>query len=176
MNTPRVDKDSIFSLFLAVANNREELCVCQCFFSFCGASVVALSYTLFPAMSNPARSQQRFPFRTMVRVHKNLHAKLPPIAPAVPAEVPREVAPVKPVVQETKAVVKSSTPPFDPKDFWVQLHRHIASEPASNADNHGNQRTPNKVVRIFVSSTFTDFFSEREVLIKKVVENSSDLF
>ena len=122
-------------------------------------------------MSNAARSQQRFPFRTTVQVHRNLHVKLPPLAPAAPVEEPRDVAPVKPVFHETAVVVKSSPPPLDPKEFWVQLHRHIASEPPSDAENHGNQRTPNKVVRIFVSSTFTDFFNEREVLIKKVIES-----
>ncbi|CAF3689165.1 unnamed protein product [Adineta steineri] len=58
--------------------------------------------------------------------------------------------------------------PLDVKDFWIKLREHINNERLKSYDKHGNQRTSNKVVRIFVSSTFTDFFNEREVLIKKV--------
>lgn len=66
-------------------------------------------------------------------------------------------------------------PPISPRNdsseqnhFWIQLRQHINTERVKPYDKHGNQRTTNKVVRIFVSSTFTDFFNEREVLIKKV--------
>jgi hypothetical protein len=50
----------------------------------------------------------------------------------------------------------------------MRLYEDIAKERLKHSNDHGNQKTPNKVVRIFVSSTFTDFFNEREVLIKRV--------
>lgn len=65
----------------------------------------------------------------------------------------------------------SVLPPILPtrvNDFWIKLREHLNEERSKPYETHGNQRTSNKVVRIFVSSTFTDFFNERESLVKKV--------
>jgi hypothetical protein len=118
-------------------------------------------------MSNPSRSQQRFPFRVPVRLSRNL--KLPPITtPIRPIE--QENIPIKSSLSIHSVDIEYETPAIDIKDFWIKLRKHIANEKLEQYDDHGNQQTPNKVVRIFVSSTFTDFFNEREVLIKKVMK------
>jgi hypothetical protein len=117
-------------------------------------------------MSNPSRLQQRSPFRTSVRVRRN-YPVLPPITQIIrPIEAVRES--IKSPLSIDSVSVACETPSEDPRDFWIKLHEHLAHETRADEHNHGNQRTPNKVVRIFVSSTFTDFFNEREVLIKKV--------
>lgn len=123
-------------------------------------------------MSNPARLQQRSPFRTQVRVRRNFPV-LPPIGQVTPTPLPLSKVPS--VIESTRSSlsiqnveVECETPTEDPRDFWIRLHEHLDNELTENRTNHGNQRTLNKVVRIFVSSTFTDFFNEREVLIKKV--------
>ncbi|CAF2116828.1 unnamed protein product [Rotaria magnacalcarata] len=118
-------------------------------------------------MSHPSKSQQRFPFRATVHIRKNFR-KLPPIT-----------KPIRPLEEDSRAPSSSlsvtnvdlkyeSPPPIGVDDFWNKLHQQIANQTSEHNDDHGNQNTPNKVVRIFVSSTFTDFFNEREVLIKKV--------
>ena len=117
-------------------------------------------------MSNPSRSQQRFPFQTTVRIRRN-YPKLPPITPTLQS-IEKENEPTKSTLSTTNVDIECKTPPADAKDFWIKLREHIDKERAKHGIDHGNQRTPNKVVRIFVSSTFTDFFNEREVLIKKV--------
>ncbi len=152
------------------------------FFSFL---FVAIKFFFsFPVMSNSARSQRRFPFRTPVRIQRN-YRKLPPITQTIrpieedPIEqIPIKQIPIKQEIQPAKSSlsignidIKCETPSVDVNDFWIQLRQHIAQERLERYDDHGNQQTPNKVVRIFVSSTFTDFFNEREVLIKKVKKN-----
>jgi hypothetical protein len=126
-------------------------------------------------MSNPSSSQKRFPFRVPVRVQRN-NCKLPPITQiALPEEHDDELT-KSPLSISTVNIRHETPPPPPPRvpppsnadDFWVQLRQHIANETVTHPDAHGSQQTPNKVVRIFVSSTFTDFFNEREVLIKKV--------
>ncbi|CAF1677389.1 unnamed protein product [Rotaria magnacalcarata] len=118
-------------------------------------------------MSHPSKSQQRFPFRATVHIRKNFR-KLPPIT-----------KPIRPLEEDSRVPSSSlsvtnvdlkyeSPPPIGVDDFWNKLHQQIANQTSEHNDDHGNQNTPNKVVRIFVSSTFTDFFNEREVLIKKV--------
>ena len=117
-------------------------------------------------MSNPTRTQQRFPFRTPVRVQRN-NPRLPPITtPIRPIEPENE--PIASALSFSKIEVKCETPPIENKDFWVRVHEDIVKSRLEHSNEHGNQNTPNKVVRIFVSSTFTDFFNEREVLIKRV--------
>ncbi len=121
----------------------------------------------FLVMSNPSRSQQRFPFRTPVRVNRNFR-KLAPITQTIrPIEQKNEPTQSS-SLSITNVDVECETPTIDAKDFWTKLREHFNKERLKLYDQHGNQQTPNKVVRIFVSSTFTDFFNEREVLIKKV--------
>jgi len=119
-------------------------------------------------MSNPSRSQQRFPFRTSVRVYRN-YSKLPPITPTI-RPIEQENEPTESPLSVNNIDIERETSPVDAKDFWVKLREDIAKERLKHHNDHGNQQTPNKVVRIFVSSTFTDFFNEREVLIKKVIK------
>jgi hypothetical protein len=105
-----------------------------------------VSLDKMPEISNPLRP---LPLGSPVQVHPG-YAVLPPIQ-----------AP-----DSTEAVVH---------DFWTRLGEHIQIEQTSMPyTSHGNQHTRNKVVRIFVSSTFTDFFNEREVLIKKVLTSLRD--
>ncbi len=118
-------------------------------------------------MSNPTRTQQRFPFRTSVRVQRN-NPRLPPITTPIRPLEQQEDEPIPSALSFSKIEVKCETPPIQSKDFWVRVHEDIAKERLENFNERGNQNTPNKVVRIFVSSTFTDFFNEREILIKKV--------
>jgi hypothetical protein len=125
-------------------------------------------FSFFSVMSNPSRSQQRFPFRTPVRVYRN-NRKLSPIKQRIRPIEQEENEPTKSSLSVRNIEVKYDTPVLDPREFWVKLRKHIVNETSVHNDDHGNQRTPNKVVRIFVSSTFTDFFNEREVLIKKVM-------
>jgi hypothetical protein len=121
-------------------------------------------------MSNPTRSQQRFPFRTPVRIQRNCR-RLPPITATI-RSIEQENESLHSSLSFTKIDVKCETPTSPPsvdaKDFWVRLREDIAKKRLEDSNQHGNQQTPNKVVRIFVSSTFTDFFNEREILIKKV--------
>ena len=77
-----------------------------------------------------------------------------------PLDFPVQVHPGYPVLPPISSA--------DVLDFWTKLREHIDTERLTPYEQHGNQRRSNKVVRIFVSSTFTDFFNEREVLIKKV--------
>ena len=108
----------------------------------------------FLDMSDVSHSQQQpVPSTLSVPIHPG-YPVLPPISPTHQS-----------VEQESSS---SNTNNIDVKDFWIQLREHIHSERLKPSNEHGNQRTSNKVVRIFVSSTFTDFFNEREVLIKKV--------
>lgn len=117
-------------------------------------------------MSNPARSQQRFPFRTTVRVRKN-YPKLPPITPTSPS--PRHENELTKLSSSLGHIdLQFEVTPSDTQDLWVRLHEDITKKRPKSIPIHGNQQTSNKVVRIFVSSTFTDFFNEREVLIKRV--------
>jgi len=122
-------------------------------------------------MSNPTRSQQRFPFRIPVRLYKNCR-RLPPITATIrPIEQENEpiISPIRSIERENEPIKSSlsinnvdieyETPRIEHEDFWINLHKHIAKERLKHHDDdHGSQRTPNKVVRIFVSSTFTDFF------------------
>ncbi|CAF4588702.1 unnamed protein product [Rotaria sp. Silwood1] len=116
-------------------------------------------------MSHPSKSQQRFPFRTLVHVRRN-YRKLPPIVQT--ARSIEENGSSKSSLSPTTIDFRYETPPLDTNNFWDRLHEHIANQTLEHNDDHGRQQAPNKVVRIFVSSTFTDFFNEREVLIKKV--------
>ena len=114
---------------------------------FCFSFYDHLELFSFLVMSDTPSSQQQLPLEFPVQVHPG-YSVLPPISSSSSSE--RD---------------KTSS---DVKDFWIKLREHINSERLKPYDKHGNQRTSNKVVRIFVSSTFTDFFNEREVLIKKV--------
>ena len=98
-------------------------------------------------MSNPTRSQQRFPFRTPVRVQRN-YRKLPPITQTI-RPIEQENEPPKSSLSIGNIDIKCETPSVDAKDFWIKLRQHIANERAERYDDHGNQQTPNKVVRIF---------------------------
>ena len=104
-------------------------------------------------MSDASNAQQPVPSRSPVQVHPG-YPILPPISSTH-----------QPAEQENAS---STTNDADVNNFWIQLREHINTERLKPYDKRGNQRTSNKVVRIFVSSTFTDFFNEREVLIKKV--------
>ncbi|CAF0736436.1 unnamed protein product [Rotaria sordida] len=116
-------------------------------------------------MSHPSKSQQRFPFRALVHVQRN-YRKLPPITQTIrPIE---ENGSLQSPLSIINVDIKCETPQLNENNFWDKLHEHIASQTLEYNNDHGNQKTPNKIVRIFVSSTFTDFFNEREVLIKKV--------
>ncbi|UJR37208.1 hypothetical protein I4U23_029917 [Adineta vaga] len=97
--------------------------------------------------------------------------KLVPITPVLS----NEDLSTKPVLDGTDIESnRDLSTSIDVSEFWAKLRRHIANESLSNPDDHGCQQTPNKVVRIFVSSTFTDFFNEREILIKKVFPELRD--
>ena len=113
-------------------------------------------------MSDPPNSQQQTPLEFSVQVHKG-YPILPPILPTN-----HSVEQAQSSVNTNNIEVEGEKLSTDVKDFWVKLREHINTEKLKSYDKHGNQRTSNKVVRIFVSSTFTDFFNEREVLIKKV--------
>lgn len=141
------------------------------FFSF--LSVVILFSSCVLVMSNPSRSQQRFPFRAPVRLYRN-YRRLPPITSII-RPIEQENEPTKSSLSIGTVDIEYETPSTDTRDFWIKLREHIANEQSKNYDDHGSQQTPNKVVRIFVSSTFTDFFNEREVLIKKVRKNINKL-
>ena len=104
-------------------------------------------------MSDASNAQQPVPSRSPVQVHPG-YPILPPI-PTTPQSVDQQNSP-------------SNANDADVNEFWSHLREHIDTERLNHYDKRGNQRTSNKVVRIFVSSTFTDFFNEREVLIKKV--------
>lgn len=118
-------------------------------------------------MSRPTRTQQRFPFRAPVHVRRN-NRKLPPITQSTrPLDEP--ITPQS-TLSASSIGVRCETPEHNINDFWDNLHEHIANQTIKDINDHGKQNTTNKVVRIFVSSTFTDFFNEREVLIKKVTE------
>ncbi|CAF4774553.1 unnamed protein product [Rotaria magnacalcarata] len=112
--------------------------------------------------SNSQQQQQQFSLSFPVQVHPG-YPILPPILPTNHS-----------VEQENSSSntnnidVECEKISIDVNDFWTKLREHINRERLKSYDKRGNQRTSNKVVRIFVSSTFTDFFNEREVLIKKV--------
>ena len=117
-------------------------------------------------MSNPSRLQQRSTFRSAVRIRRNYQV-LPPIS-----------AHNRPTTELSNSSLSfdnidvTCQTPTD--DFWLRLRRDLDKYKAqAQNSNRGNQQTGNKIVRIFVSSTFTDFFNEREVLIKKVEPNSN---
>ncbi|CAF1350468.1 unnamed protein product [Rotaria sordida] len=113
-------------------------------------------------MSDASNSQQQFPLDFPVHVHPG-YPILPPISPTNHSVEQKNSS------SNTNNVdVECEKISIDVKDFWIKLREHINRERLKSYDNHGNQRTSNKVIRIFVSSTFTDFFNEREVLIKKV--------
>ena len=118
-------------------------------------------------MSHPSKSQQRFPFRTLVHIRKNIR-RLPPIRSTIrPIEEERSI---QSSLSSTSTNIKYETPRLDDTEFWVKLREHLASEISECENTHGSQNAPNKVVRIFVSSTLTDFFNEREILVKKVIK------
>lgn len=141
-------------------------------------------------MSDPTRQQRRFVSRVPVRISRN-YSKLPPISittssadfehgsarssePATSSKLNPIVAPPgqnenSAVAADRKADQDASS--VDVEQFWLRLRQHLAKEPQPNPDDRGSQQTVNKVVRVFVSSTFTDFFNEREVLIKRVINN-----
>ena len=52
------------------------------------------------------------------------------------------------------------------EDVWLRVHETVDSNPPSLEQQ--TQRTGWHTVRVFVSSTFRDFHSERDVLVKKV--------
>ncbi|CAF0801098.1 unnamed protein product [Adineta steineri] len=153
-------------------------------------------------MSSPFRQQRSFPCRIPVRISRN-YSKLPPITPSIHSiddenrstkttNTPRSVDQINlsrqptPIVNSTEynnfksslsidsTDIDHEISPKDVSEFWTKLRQHISKETSKNSDNHGCQQTPNKVVRIFVSSTFTDFFNEREVLIKQVFPELRD--
>jgi hypothetical protein len=109
-------------------------------------------------MSDALNSQQQFP----VQVHPG-YPILPPIPPTNHSVKQKNSS-----LNTNNVDVECEQISPDVEDFWIKLREHIGRERFQSYDKHGNQRTSNKVVRIFVSSTFTDFFNEREVLIKKV--------
>lgn len=111
-------------------------------------------------MSGASNTQQQFPLEFPVQIHPG-YPILPPISPKNDS-LEQENSPLN------TNNIKCEKISIDVKDFWIKLREHITRERLKSYDKHGNQRTSNKVVRIFVSSTFTDFFNEREVLIKKV--------
>lgn len=113
-------------------------------------------------MSNTPISQQQLPLEFPVPVHPGYQI-LPPISPSN-----HSVEQQSSSSNANNVDAESEKISIDVKDFWIKLREHINGERLKSYDKHGNQRTSNKVVRIFVSSTFTDFFNEREVLIKKV--------
>ncbi|UJR29657.1 hypothetical protein I4U23_017205 [Adineta vaga] len=106
-------------------------------------------------MSDTSNCQQEIPLEFPVTVHPG-YPVLPPIS-STNQSIEQEISSNNINIESEKI-----------KDFWINLREHISRERLKLYNNHGNQRTSNKVVRIFVSSTFTDFFNEREVLIKKV--------
>jgi hypothetical protein len=113
-------------------------------------------------MSDALNSQQQFPLKFPVQVHPG-YPILPPIS-----RINHSVEQENSSSNTNNVDVECEQISPDVKDFWMKLREHITRERLQSYDKHGNQRTSNKVVRIFVSSTFTDFFNEREVLIKKV--------
>ena len=113
-------------------------------------------------MSDAANTQQPLPVEFPVPVHPG-YPILPPISPR-----DRTVEQENSSLNATDANVECEKISTEVKDFWIKLREHIKDERLKPYNQHGNQRRSNKVVRIFVSSTFTDFFNEREVLIKKV--------
>ena len=113
-------------------------------------------------MSDASNSQQQFPSTFPVQVHPG-YPILPPILPTN-----HSVEQENSSSNTNNVGVECEKISVDVKDFWIKLREHINRERLKSYDTHGIQRTSNKVVRIFVSSTFTDFFNEREVLIKKV--------
>jgi hypothetical protein len=119
-------------------------------------------------MSSPSRVQQKSYFRTPIYLRKN-PSLLPPITVKIrPLDPYIEPIPTPASLARIRSDVKYVTPNDDNCDFWVKLRQHLANEPTVHSEHRGNQQTLNKVVRIFVSSTFTDFFNEREMLIKHV--------
>lgn len=154
-NSCHVNK--VFFFFSSTVSNRKIRMMH--FFSFFNDPSHFFSFLV---MSDAPNSQQQSPPRFPVQVHPG-YPILPPI-PSTNHTVKQENS-SSDINTVDVACEKIS---IDVKDFWVKLREHINSDRLKSYDKHGIQRTSNKVVRIFVSSTFTDFFNEREVLIKKV--------
>lgn len=66
--------------------------------------------------------------------------------------------------------------------MWNRIERQMKSfKISTNLNNNNalsNLKTMSryKAIRVFVSSTFTDFFNEREVLVKNVKKNLITLY
>lgn len=59
-------------------------------------------------------------------------------------------------------------------EIWKRIDSEIKSYSNDTSSNKTEEKglkivKRNKTIRVFVSSTFTDFFSEREILIKQVL-------
>ena len=138
---------------------------------------ISRNYTKLPPILQTARSTDtnNDSSRSAVIIHPAENS-LPPTRLTPLAHLPKdeEDHSLKPTLTSTTNDTNHhSSISIDASEFWVKLGQHIAKEPLPNPNDRGHQRTPNKVVRIFVSSTFTDFFNEREVLIKQVIQNFS---
>ncbi|CAF1487348.1 unnamed protein product [Adineta ricciae] len=139
---------------------------------------ISRNYTKLPPISQTARSTDtnNDSSRSADIIHPAENA-LPPTRLTPLAHSPKdgEDHSLKPTLTSTTNDTNHhSSIPIDASKFWVKLGEHVAKEPLPNSNDRGHQRTPNKVVRIFVSSTFTDFFNEREVLIKQVFPELRD--
>lgn len=113
-------------------------------------------------MSDGSNSRQQFSLEFPVPVHPG-YPVLPPISPTN-----NSVEQATSSSNTNNVDIEREETCMDVKYFWIKLREHINAERLKSYDKHGNQTRSHKVVRIFVSSTFTDFFNEREVLIKKV--------
>lgn len=61
------------------------------------------------------------------------------------------------------------------EDIWKQIDYQIKSNATNQPAEHKFDAEVTRrfrVIRVFVSSTFTDFFNEREVLVKQVTRDS----
>ena len=67
---------------------------------------------------------------------------------------------------DEKAKTKEEYEKICVDDVWVEVDKTVMSTPPSLKQE--TERTGWHTVRIFVSSTFRDFHSERDVLVKKV--------
>jgi hypothetical protein len=53
--------------------------------------------------------------------------------------------------------------------IWINIDAEFTSRANKQSLNDTSKKTSHKAIRIFVSSTFTDFFNEREILVKQVI-------
>jgi hypothetical protein len=53
--------------------------------------------------------------------------------------------------------------------IWLNIDAELTSGAKKQSLNDTSIKTSHKAIRIFVSSTFTDFFNEREILVKQVI-------